>query len=138
MPSKFRHEMFHTGAAVSIALTFFYNVIYCDVQTFLCGRKWLLFFPKKHSDTEISPKSGAVLPQTFTSYDIWSAFSMSYTTADPGGPPPLAMPAAQLPPFPRRRRLRAKTTVAPSAKVDEQTIPSYELRSTADSAGQSN
>ena len=63
---------------------------------------------------------------------------MSYTTADPGGPPPLATPAAQLPPFPRRRRLRAKTTVAPVAKVDEQTIPSYELRATADSAGQSN
>ena len=67
------------------------------------------------------------LPRVFKSYDVWSAFSMSYTTADPGGPPPLAMPAAQLPPFPRRRRLRAKTTVAPSAKVDEQTIPGYEL-----------
>ena len=56
MQSKFRHEMFHTGAAVSIALTFFYNVIFCDVQTFLCGRKWLLFFPKKTFRYRNQPK----------------------------------------------------------------------------------
>jgi len=74
------------------------------------------------------------LPRVFKSCDVWSAFSMGKTTADPGGPPPLAMlPVARLPPFPpfpqkqKCRRLRVKTTVAPAAKVDKQPNPSYEL-----------
>ena len=51
-----------------------------------------------------------------------------------GGPhlrsmPPLGRPDAQLPPFPqrkKRRRYRVKTTEAPAAEVDKQTISGYE------------
>ena len=64
-------------------------------------------------------------------YDVWSAFSMSYNTGDPGTPPPLAMPLAQLPPYPlkkKRRRYTAKTTEAPADEVDKQAISGYELQ----------
>ena len=64
-------------------------------------------------------------------YDVWSAFSMSYNTGPPLTMPPLAMPLAQLPPYPpkkKRRRYSVKTTPveeemqpAKTDEVDEQT-----------------
>ena len=73
------------------------------------------------------------------SYDVWSAFSMSYNTGDLRSPPSLAMPLtrfppdpktkkrslAQLPPDPetkKRPRYAIKTTPAHAAEVDKQTI----------------
>ena len=44
------------------------------------------------------------------SYDVLSAFSMSYNTAGPNHVPPLAMPIAQLPPYPMKRRRYRHTT----------------------------
>ena len=38
------------------------------------------------------------------SYDVWSAFSISYNTGDPRSPPSLAMPLAQLPPDPKTKK----------------------------------
>ena len=47
-----------------------------------------------------------------SSFDVLSAFSMSYNTKEKRAPPPLAMPNAQLPPLtlePKRRRYWSKT-----------------------------
>ena len=64
------------------------------------------------------------------SYDIWSAYSMSYHTGDPRPQPPLAMRFAQLPPDHmriKRRRYTVKTTVIqPVFEVGEEMPPSYE------------
>ena len=56
---------------------------------------------------------------------------MSYNTGDPQSPPPLAMPLAQLPPFPettKRRRYWTKTTEAPPDEVDQQATSGDELQ----------
>ena len=44
------------------------------------------------------------------SYDVLSAFSMSYNTDGPKPVPPLARPLAQLPPYPMKRRRYRHTT----------------------------
>ena len=61
------------------------------------------------------------------SYDVWSAFSMSYTTGDPRSPPSLAMPLAQLPPDPKtKKRSLAQLPLYPQTKKR----PRYTLKTT--------
>ena len=62
-------------------------------------------------------------------YDVWSAFSMSYNNGESRAPPPLAIPDAQLLPFPekkKRRRITAKRAEAPADDVDKQAISACE------------
>ena len=71
------------------------------------------------------------------SYDVWSAFSMSYNTGDPRSPPPFTgasdLALARRPPFSywrmSGRRYYVKTTKAPAAEVEQQTIAGYEPHS---------
>jgi hypothetical protein len=64
-------------------------------------------------------------------YDVWSAFSMSYTKSKPGPLPALAPPLARLPPFcptlKMRQRYTVKTTPAPASSIDEFGSPEGEL-----------
>ena len=63
------------------------------------------------------------------SYDVWSAFSMSYNNGESRAPPPLAIPDAQLPPFLGKKKSRwitAKRAEAPADDVDKQAISACE------------
>ena len=57
----------------------------------------------------------------FNQYDVWSSFSMSYNTSNPGTLPGLAPPLARLPPLcptlKMRQRCTVKTTPAPEAAL---------------------
>ena len=69
------------------------------------------------------------------SYDAWSAFSMSYNNGESRAPPPLAIPDAQLLPFPekkKRRRITAKRAEAPADDVDKQAISAGGVRCLVD------